>query len=126
MSTEILDNIQHFGKDTNCIRLLKKYATLLTVFMVIGYVLDVGGTALFGLLADDLGVENTIFIQYIYLIPRFIMSLTTTTIVYQDMKRTNSYSGAILGLTIFFDEIGATFFIIYVMYNELSAKSAKV
>jgi hypothetical protein len=54
------------------------------------------------------------------------MSLTTTAIVYQDMKRTNSYSGAILGLTIFFDEIGAAFFIIYVVYNELSAKSTKV
>jgi hypothetical protein len=91
-----------------------------------GYALDVGSTALFGLLADDLGIENTIFIQYIYLIPRFLMSLTTTAIVYQDMKRTNSYSGAILGLTIFFDEIGAAFFIIYVVYNELSAKRTKV
>jgi hypothetical protein len=56
MMTESLDNIQHFAKDTNCILLLKKYATLLTVFMVIGYVLDVGSTALFGLLADNFGV----------------------------------------------------------------------
>ena len=126
MSTEILDNIQHFAKDTNWIRLLKKYATLLTVFMVIGYVLDVGSTVLFGLLADNFGVENAAYLQTIYLIPRFIMNLITTAIVYQDMKRTNSYSGAILGLTIFFDEIGAAFFIISVMYNELSAKSTKV
>jgi hypothetical protein len=120
----ILDNIRYSRSYLNetFISLIKKYAIILSIFLLVGLFLNMGRPLFINLLQEgfDLSVYDTAMYQFAFYIPQIILNIATVVILNGDMQKTGVKSNAVLMLTLFYNEIGVCFFLVLLLFTRIS------
>jgi Ni/Fe-hydrogenase subunit HybB-like protein len=123
MTDDVLDRIEADFDDL-IIRLIRKYAVLLTIFLAIQVLLTLGNSMLLPYLQNSFGwnmMDTAMFTVYLSG-PAYIGHLVVALVVYSDMRKTNTVSFPLIILTLLYDAVGVCFFIIYLAYQELAKR----
>lgn len=126
MTNTILDE-GFLHRDAICVKLIRKYAVLLSCFLLLEVVFNMLLPILversFSL--EQITIRQNITWRVLLYVPSYLMNVITAGIVYQDMKKTSSVSWAIIVAACLYNELGVCFFLITVMYTELQAMIAR-
>jgi hypothetical protein len=120
MTNEVLDRNEQDITGA-LVWLIRRYAIWLSVFLVIETILRAVTGPLIGYLQDSFGLSlmDTAQFTMFWSLPIYVGNIVLAIMVYQDMQKTNTVSGPIVILTLFFNEIGVCFFLLTVLYKEL-------
>jgi hypothetical protein len=109
--------------------LIRKYAILLSVFLVVEKLLSTASTFMVRVLEMriDWGSYETSWLYTICSLgPFYVINIIVAVIVYQDMRKTNTVMRApVIFLTLFFHAIGVCLFFLLVVLKELMSRIEK-
>src|SRR5688572_26273299 len=92
-----------FNRDGLCVKLIRKYAVLLSIFLLLEIVFNV---LMPYVVQNFFSVEENIRIRLLFYIPSYLMNVITAGIVYYDMKKTSNVSWGIIVFTCLYNELG--------------------
>jgi hypothetical protein len=126
MANEILDLTEQ-EIDEALVRLIRKYAVLLSIFLVLEILLGMGIPLLFRVIEirSEWSSYQTTLYTFLSYTPSYVLNIVVTLIMYQDMRKTNTVTPSVVILTLFFNEIGVCFFLLLVLFKELSKRIDK-